>query len=108
MRKKHFAEAIEWFRQLARLRANVGNAQSNNVKARAWGLRRRLEEGETPLGRICSLAEADTFVSTLNSKQQGDFLRGASVARFELVLARRSKLCYFSFPFPLNQLEAIV
>lgn len=86
-RHEDFERATQWFRQLPR--AGSASHSLAGVLGRAQALLCVRADGESPLARIEALADARTFVAELNSKQQGDFLRGASVARADRLLLRR-------------------
>lgn len=93
-RSDEFAEVVGWFCRLAEVQAQRhGDGRvGDDVGAltRAHALCHRMEGNESALGRICSLAEAGGLVAELSSKQQGDFLRGASAARADRLLGRRA------------------
>eukprot|EP01065_Artemidia_motanka_P038029 TRINITY_DN46916_c0_g1_i1.p1 TRINITY_DN46916_c0_g1~~TRINITY_DN46916_c0_g1_i1.p1 ORF type:complete len:1644 (+),score=471.09 TRINITY_DN46916_c0_g1_i1:102-5033(+) len=91
-RREEFGQAVDWFRRFSQ---QVSGAEGSSVVqsaiGRAIALKQRLMQGESNIGRLCALADATGFVGQhLNSKQQGDFLRGASVARADRLLSRRA------------------
>mmetsp|Transcript_144177 Transcript_144177/g.251273 ORF Transcript_144177/g.251273 Transcript_144177/m.251273 type:complete len:1485 (-) Transcript_144177:76-4530(-) len=89
VRKEDFTRVTRWYRQLSELQDRSVSKSDNSLLGRALALRRRRADDESPLARIEALAEARAWVTELNSKQQGDFLRGGSVARADRLLARR-------------------
>lgn len=91
VRQGDFTRAVQWFRSLAEQQGNGSAAAADNsLLGRVRSLRRRMEDEESPFARLLALADAAVFIAELNSKQQGDFLRGASVLRSDRLLARRA------------------
>eukprot|EP01065_Artemidia_motanka_P016672 TRINITY_DN2027_c0_g2_i1.p1 TRINITY_DN2027_c0_g2~~TRINITY_DN2027_c0_g2_i1.p1 ORF type:complete len:1275 (+),score=348.69 TRINITY_DN2027_c0_g2_i1:267-3827(+) len=91
VRKSDLHTVVAWFRRLQSRHDDRAAGATTGVLGRAWMARRSIEQRESSIGRLCALADAETLVAKeLNSKQQGEFLRGASVARAHSLLARRA------------------
>lgn len=90
MRREEFVQVTGWFKQLAGQRDGALEAVDLSLLGRARSLRHLRTDTESPLARVVALSEAQAFVAELLSKQQGDFLRSASVGHADRLLVRRA------------------
>lgn len=93
-RQAELASCVQWFELLNKKYAQKQGlarvAAGTSVIARANELSMRAAETSSNLNRICGLMQAKLFVGELNSKQQGEYLRGGDMVRQERLLARRA------------------
>jgi len=92
MRSETFVQVTGWFKQLAEQRDGAGALEAVDLSllGRARSLKHRKTDNESALARVVALSEAQAFVAELLSKQQGDFLRSASVGHADRLLVRRA------------------